>query len=94
LSNYVSQICGLSEEIIISAITVAELYAGVRDQERRQLAEFISLFDVIPVTHAIAESGGLYNQKIHIDFSVVFVIKIRTDDIEFPLLHNVVVKFV
>jgi predicted nucleic acid-binding protein len=54
-----------SEEIIISAITVAELYAGVRDEERRQLADFISLFDIIPVTQAIAESGGLYKRQYH-----------------------------
>lgn len=52
-----------SEEIIISAITVAELYAGVRDEERRQLDDFISLFDVIPVSDEIAKSGGLYKQQ-------------------------------
>lgn len=52
-----------SEEIIISAITVAELYAGVRDEERRQLDDFISLFDVIPVSDEIAKSGGLFKQQ-------------------------------
>ena len=38
------------KEIIISTITVAELYAGVRDGERRHLDDLISLFEVIPIS--------------------------------------------
>jgi predicted nucleic acid-binding protein len=65
LPKAVKYIKAHSEEIIISAITVAELYAGVRDEELRQLDDFISIFDIIPVSHAIAKSGGLYKQQYH-----------------------------
>lgn len=54
-----------SEEIIISAIAVAELYAGVKDSERGQLDDLISLFEVIPVTQEIAKTGGLFKQQYH-----------------------------
>ena len=54
-----------SEEIIISAIAVAELYAGVKDSERGQLDDLISLFEVIPVTREIAKTGGLFKQQYH-----------------------------
>lgn len=50
-----------SQYIIISAVTVAELYAGVREgSERESLDEFITLFPVIPITSEIAQIGGLY----------------------------------
>jgi predicted nucleic acid-binding protein len=65
LPKAVKYIKAHSEEVIISAITVAELYSGVRDEERRQLDDFISLFDVIPASHAIAKTGGLYKQQYH-----------------------------
>jgi predicted nucleic acid-binding protein len=39
---------------------VAELYAGVKgDAEHAALDAFVSLFRVVPVTHALAQSGGL-----------------------------------
>ena len=44
-----------------SAITAAELYAGVREgKERAELDTFLSAFDVLPVNAALAERGGLY----------------------------------
>ena len=52
-----------SEDIIISAISVAELYAGVKDSEREQLDALISLFEVIPITQEIAVTGGLLKQQ-------------------------------
>jgi predicted nucleic acid-binding protein len=52
-----------SEDIIISAISVAELYAGVKDSEREQLDALISIFDVIPATKEIAVTGGLLKQQ-------------------------------
>jgi predicted nucleic acid-binding protein len=54
-----------SEEIIVSAITVAELYAGVRDDERRHLDDLISLFKVIAISQEIAETGGLIKQQYY-----------------------------
>ena len=54
-----------SEEIIVSAITVAEFYAGVRDDERRHLDDLIALFKVIPISQEIAETGGLIKQRYY-----------------------------
>jgi predicted nucleic acid-binding protein len=50
-----------SEPILISAITVAELYAGVREgEERRGVEQFLDLLEIIPVDAEIARKGGLY----------------------------------
>ncbi len=52
-----------SEQIILSAIVIGELYAGVKnDVELEKLDSFISLFKVIPVTKEIAKMGGLYKR--------------------------------
>jgi len=49
-----------SETLLVSAITVAELFAGVREgQERTALNTFLSAFEVVPVTAPIAQRGGL-----------------------------------
>lgn len=46
--------------IALSAITVAELYSGVRDgEERVSLDEFMSLIQVVPVSSELALEGGL-----------------------------------
>lgn len=51
------------DHILLSAITIAELYAGVRDgRERKALAAFVSAFEVAPLDQAIAEKGGLYRR--------------------------------
>jgi predicted nucleic acid-binding protein len=52
-----------SSRIILSAIVVAELYAGVKgDAEQATLESFISLFRVVPVGAEIARAGGLYKR--------------------------------
>ena len=54
---------GLKAPALISAMTVAELYAGVRDGEERQRTEvFLGAFEVVPVTEALAQQGGLYRR--------------------------------
>jgi len=51
------------DSIILSSITVAELYSGVREgDERDYLDEFIELTAVVPVTDDIAIQGGLYKR--------------------------------
>lgn len=46
-------------DLCISAITIAELYSGVKgDQEREELDYFTSIFTVIPVTTEIAIKTG------------------------------------
>jgi predicted nucleic acid-binding protein len=49
-----------SETFLVSAVTVAELFAGVREgRERTALNTFLTAFEVVPVTAAIAQRGGL-----------------------------------
>ena len=55
---------GLNQKALISSLTVAELYAGVRDgKERQQMEAFLGAFVVVPVTEAIAQQGGLYRRE-------------------------------
>jgi len=53
-----------SDRIILSAIVVAELFAGVKGSaEQGTLEAFVSLFHVAPLNAAIAKAGGLYKSK-------------------------------
>ena len=54
-----------SDEIVLSCIVVAELYAGARDDERERLEMFISLFPVLPITPKAARAGGLFKRDYH-----------------------------
>ena len=50
----------LEGALCVSAITVAELYCGVRDNDEEEALErFLSAFDVIPIDQAIARLGCL-----------------------------------
>lgn len=52
-----------SESILISAVTVAEVFAGLREgEERREVEHFLALLEIIPVDTAIARKGGLYRR--------------------------------
>lgn len=55
-----------SERIMVSSVTVAELYAGVRggreDTEQTVLDDLLGLFKVVPVTEDIGRVGGLYKR--------------------------------
>ncbi|MHB8763947.1 MAG: PIN domain-containing protein, partial [Deferrisomatales bacterium] len=52
-----------SDRLLVSAVTVAELFAGVREgSERGQLKEFLRAFVVVPVDDRIAEQGGRYRR--------------------------------
>ena len=53
-----------SENIIISPITITELYAGARsEKERNDLDSFLSLFQVIPIGNGIAKAAGLLKRE-------------------------------
>ncbi|NJN70715.1 MAG: type II toxin-antitoxin system VapC family toxin, partial [Nitrospira sp.] len=55
----VSYLESLGEDLAVSAITVAELYAGVRGEtEREALDRFMGAFVVIPVTQEVAVAAG------------------------------------
>lgn len=46
--------------LVISAVTVAELFAGVREgHERTALNTFLTAFEFAPVTEDVAQRGGL-----------------------------------
>jgi predicted nucleic acid-binding protein len=52
-----------TEPLLISTITVAELFAGVRDgAERLLLEDFLSAFEIVVLTREIAQEGGLYRR--------------------------------
>ena len=56
----------LEGELILSAITVAELYSGVRDQEEEEaLDNFLFAFDVATVDEDLAREGGLLRKEYH-----------------------------
>ena len=56
----VSYLESVKDELVTSAIVVAELHAGVREgEERTALGQLLSLFEVIPVDANLAERGGL-----------------------------------
>ena len=49
-----------TEKVILPAIVVAELYAGVKGQaEQAALDDVVSLFRVVPITAEIAKAAGL-----------------------------------
>lgn len=58
--NYVDN---LSVPLFLSVITVAELYAGIRDgSERTTLDTFISAFSIVPLDREIGVQGWLYRR--------------------------------
>lgn len=51
------------EQIMLSSVTVAELYSGVRDgKEREALDAFIARIHVVPISAKVAMQGGLYKR--------------------------------
>jgi predicted nucleic acid-binding protein len=60
----VSLVTEKTERIILSAITVAELYAGVRGQaELDVLDDLVWLHPVVPVTAETAKAAGLLRRE-------------------------------
>ena len=54
---------GLTSDLYISVISVAELFAGVRDdKEERSLKQLFLAFVILPVTEKTARLGGLYRR--------------------------------
>jgi len=63
-SKAVAFINAHSDRIILSAVVVAELFAGAKGSaEEGSLEEFVSLFRVVPLNVEIAKAGGLYKSK-------------------------------
>jgi predicted nucleic acid-binding protein len=50
-----------NSECYVSSITIAEIYAGVRDgREKKTLLAFLQLFSCLDIDNSIAQQGGLY----------------------------------
>lgn len=50
-------------EFYLSAITVSELYAGVREgKEKHIMDQFLRAFKIVSVDETIAQAGGLYRR--------------------------------
>ena len=59
----VSYVEAQQERLLISVVTVAELYAGVREgEERSRLERFLRAFEIIPLDLRLAAQGGLYRR--------------------------------
>lgn len=64
VSKAISFVKHLTENTLISVITVAELYAGVKNlNEQQQLDNFLTLFRIVHITPEIAKHGGLLKQQ-------------------------------
>jgi len=50
--------------IFCSAITVAEIYAGMREHEKGKTADLIDSISIVDVTREIAEKAGIYKRSI------------------------------
>lgn len=51
------------EALAISAMSVAEIYAGARADEKPGIADFLRLFDCIAIDPDIARRGGTLRQQ-------------------------------
>jgi predicted nucleic acid-binding protein len=59
----VSYVEAQQEGLLISVVTVAELYAGVREgDERSRLERFLRAFDIVPLDQRLSIQGGLYRR--------------------------------
>jgi len=57
---------GLEGDLIISAISVAELFSGAKGQvEMDALDQFMLAFQTIPIDDRLARQGGLIRQEYH-----------------------------
>ncbi len=55
---------GLTEDLLLSAVTVAELWSGVKgEEEERTLDHFLLAFKIVPIDEAIAKRGGTLRRK-------------------------------
>lgn len=57
---------GLNQVPYLAALTVAELYGGVREgEEPTKLDKLVRLFHVVAVSDEIGKEGGLYRRQYH-----------------------------
>lgn len=54
----------LESDILCSAITVAEIYAGMRAHEQEKTTDLLDNLEIVPVTRAVAEKAGRYQGEL------------------------------
>jgi predicted nucleic acid-binding protein len=70
-ADSVSYLEGLTDPLLMSVVTLAELYAGVREgDERTKLEAFVKAFELVPVDPEIAQKGGLFRRDNFKKFNV------------------------
>lgn len=98
---------GCSQPLGLSAISVAELYVGVRDgEERSRLDDFITAFETLPVDAPIAIQAGLWRRHygrshgtgladalIAASASAAQATLVTLNRKHFPMLANVIVPY-
>lgn len=96
-----------TETPMVSAVTIAELFAGVREgKERQLLATFLRIFEIVAVSPRIAERGGLirrdYKRSHNIGLPDAIIAAtaeheraslITLNDRHFPMLEDVIVPY-
>ena len=95
------------EQLLISVVTVAELYAGVREgEERSRLERFLRAFEIIPLDLSLAVQGGLYRRDYRQSHNVGLadaliaatatqrqVALVTLNRRHFPMLQDVIVPY-
>ncbi len=61
--DYLASLIG-EADLYCSAITVAEIHAGMKEQERAKTEELFDSLTIVDVTRDIAEKGGTYKRAI------------------------------
>jgi predicted nucleic acid-binding protein len=62
-SEAVEYLEGLTTDLYLSVISVAELFAGVKgDEEEKSLNQLLQAFVILPVTEKATRLGGLYRR--------------------------------
>lgn len=55
---------GLDGQLLLSAISVAVLYTGIRgSKEQKALEQFLLAFEVLPVDDKVARTGGSFRRE-------------------------------
>ena len=97
----------VSGRLFVSAISVSELYAGVREgPERGALEQFLAAFDIVEISADVAILAGLYgrdySQKYGVKLADVLVAAtaksknaslVTLNAKRYPMLKNVVVAY-
>jgi len=104
----VSYLEQLTHSPLISVVTVAELYSGVREGgERKDLGHFISSFELVSIDEDTAVKGGLYRRDygkshgvgladalIAATAATRFATLVTLNKKHFPMLTSIIVPYV